>query len=251
MEKPNFKTYSRYYDLINNDKNYLGEVEYICNLLNKHNSTGKDMLEFGSGTGIHGRMLAEKGFNVLGVELSSDMVRQSIETKGFKCIQGDIRDLKLSKKFNIVLSLFHVISYQVSNSDLINTFKTASSHLKGGGFFVFDVWYSPAVYAQTPGIRLKCKKNSSMEIIRISEPTMLVNSNQVDVKFKIYAIDHSANSYECFEEIHSMRHFTIPEIDLLAKMSGFKLIQSEEFLTSNSPNSNTWGVCFVLQKQND
>jgi hypothetical protein len=45
-----------------------------------------------------------------------------------------------------------------------------------------------------------------------------------------------------------MRHFSICEIQLLCNLSGFELIQSEEFLSANKPDTNSWGVCFVLRK---
>jgi hypothetical protein len=45
-----------------------------------------------------------------------------------------------------------------------------------------------------------------------------------------------------------MRHFSIPEIELLAKLTGFEIIKTEEFLSGETPGPNTWGVCFVLSK---
>ena len=45
-----------------------------------------------------------------------------------------------------------------------------------------------------------------------------------------------------------MRCFSIPEIELLANQTGFKLLHSEEFITRKAPAIDTWGVCFILQK---
>ena len=45
-----------------------------------------------------------------------------------------------------------------------------------------------------------------------------------------------------------MRHFSIPEIALLAKTTHFELVHSEAFLTEENPSENTWGVCFILKK---
>ena len=46
-----------------------------------------------------------------------------------------------------------------------------------------------------------------------------------------------------------MRHFSIPEIALLADLTNFTVIKTEEFGTQEKPSENTWGVCFVLQKK--
>ena len=61
---PVFDAYSRYYDLLYQDKDYDGEVDYIDSLLRKYKTPGNDLLEFGSGTGKHGRLLIEKGYNI-------------------------------------------------------------------------------------------------------------------------------------------------------------------------------------------
>jgi hypothetical protein len=45
-----------------------------------------------------------------------------------------------------------------------------------------------------------------------------------------------------------MRHFSIPEIHMLASFTGFELLKAEEFLSGNEPSENTWGVNFILRK---
>jgi hypothetical protein len=45
-----------------------------------------------------------------------------------------------------------------------------------------------------------------------------------------------------------MRHFSIPEIGLLAEHTGFKILKTEEFLTASDPSERTWGVCIILKK---
>ncbi|MEO5344644.1 MAG: hypothetical protein H7842_15245 [Gammaproteobacteria bacterium SHHR-1] len=54
----------------------------------------------------------------------------------------------------------------------------------------------------------------------------------------------------CYDNICtlSMRHFSLPEIDLLAGQAGFARVRAEEFLTGTVPGEGTWGVCVVLQK---
>jgi hypothetical protein len=45
-----------------------------------------------------------------------------------------------------------------------------------------------------------------------------------------------------------MRHFSLPEIDLLANAHGFERVNTEEFLTGNPAGENTWGVCVTLKR---
>jgi SAM-dependent methyltransferase len=243
-----FDAYSRYYDLLYRDKNYAAEVAYIDDLFSRHGIAGRELLEFGSGTGKHGRLLAERGYRVTGIERSAEMVAQATATEGFSCQQGDICTVRLGRTFDAVLSLFHVISYQVSNQALRAVFARAAEHLQSGGLFVFDVWYSPAVYAQRPEVRVKRMADSAIEITRIAEPVIYPNENRVDVNYTIFAHDLASGACQSLSETHPMRHFSLPELDLLATGNGFERLAAEAFLTGDEPGEDTWGVCIVLRR---
>lgn len=243
-----FNAYSRYYDLLYRDKDYVGEAAYIQDLLSRHGIKQGDLLEFGSGTGKHGRLLAGKGYTVHGIERSADMVAQADVAPGFTCQQGDICVVQLDRTYNAVLSLFHVVSYQVSNAQLLAVFENAAAHLGQGGLFIFDFWYTPAVYAQQALVRVKRMADDLVEITRIAEPDIHTNENRVDVNYTIYARNKIDGAVQVLQEKHPMRHFSLPEIDLLAQMAGFKRIDAEEFLTKAQPSPQTWGVCVTLQK---
>ena len=205
----------------------------------------------GSGTGRHGKLFADKWYNVLGLERSTEMVAvaNTKKHKNFNSIQGDITDFSLNKQFDVVTALFHVISYVNHNQDIEAVFKNVHLHLKPGGLFIFDVWYSPAVYTKKPETRIKRLKNDLIELIRIAEPEVDHNANVVTVNYHIIVKDLNNDQIKEIKEVHPMRHFSIPEIQLYADKHGFEVLKAEEFLTGKTPSENTWGVCFVLKKQ--
>jgi SAM-dependent methyltransferase len=246
----NFKNYSKYYNLLYKEKKYSEEVDYVIRLITKYSNNGKNLLELGSGTGIHGNLLNKCGYKVYGIEQSPEMVDLA-KSNNFDCEVNDISSFVLNRKFDIVISLFHVISYLTDNNLLIDTFNNANNHLDINGLFIFDVWYSPAVYEQKPSVKIKKINDSNLEVIRIAEPKILYEKNIVDVKFTIIAKDLTNNEFSVFEEIHPMRHFAIQEIDLLAKLTNFEVIKVEEFLTGNNVSISTWGACFILKKINN
>jgi SAM-dependent methyltransferase len=243
-----FNAYSRYYDLLYRDKDYLGEVNYIQALLNRQGISKGNLLEFGSGTGKHASLLANRGYHVHGIERSAEMVAQAVSVNGFTCQQGDICNVQLGRKFDAVLSLFHVVSYQTSNDAVRAVFERAADHLDSGGVFLFDVWYSPAVYSQQPLVRVKRMVDEKIEITRIAEPILYPNENRVDVQYTFYVRDTISGKVDMMSEVHPMRHFSLPELDFIAKAAGFEQLGAEEFLTGLEPSGNTWGVCVVLRK---
>lgn len=245
---PVFDDYSRYYDLLYNDKDYAGEVDYIDSLLKEYGISGNELLEFGSGTGKYGRLLAEKGYNVFGIERSQKMVAETRQTEGFICQKDDIRSVSLGRTFDAVLALFHVISYQTSNTDLQEVFQRAAEHLEIGGLFLFDIWYTPAVNHLKPKTRVKRITDNEVEVTRIAEPDVFPNENRVDVNYTIFVRNKKTDTFQTLSETHSMRHFSIPEIDLLAATTSFRRLAVEEFFTGANVDEQTWGVCIVLKK---
>jgi SAM-dependent methyltransferase len=243
-----FDSYSHYYDLIYKDKNYAEEVAYINTLLHRLGLQTGEILELGSGTGKHGCLLGEKGYRVTGLERSASMAARANKTANFECIVGDACDSKLNRKFDAVLALFHVVSYQTSNESLIKLFRNAHDHLALDGFFVFDVWYSSAVGRSPPEVRIKRVSNARINVTRLAEPVIRSEKNQVDVNYTIIVEDKMGKDWHSFKELHAMRHFSTPEILLLCEMVGFELLSAEEFLTGKTPSQDTWGVCYVLRK---
>ena len=216
-----FNYYSQYYDLLYRDKDYVQETNALISLLLRVGVTGKDLLELGSGTGRHGRLLASSGYRVMGIERSAQMVKHAEIVSGFTCKQGDICTVNLESKFDAVIALFHVVSYQTTDNDLQSVFARASEHLHVGGVFVFDVWYSPAVFSQTPEVRVKRIADETVEITRIAEPALYPNENRVDVNYTFFVRDISSNLIKPYSEVHHMRHFSLPELQYLARINGF------------------------------
>jgi SAM-dependent methyltransferase len=250
-ENLNFtNNYSLYYDLLYKEKEYKKEANYIESLIKEFSPSTTSLIELGSGTGNHAKFLCDCGFSVVGLERSPEMVSISNDKNivGFKAITANIIDFNLLHTFDAAISLFHVISYLNLNKDLVSCFNNVHKHLKNNGIFIFDVWFTPAVYSQGTDTRIKRINDSSIEIIRIAESTSNTSNNVVDVQFDIIIKSNKTDLQEVYREHHFMRHFSIPEIELLASQSGFHILKVEEFMTGNQPSTNTWGVCFILKK---
>lgn len=252
-----FDAYSRYYDLLYQDKDYQSESDYIGELIHKHAPKTSSILELGCGTGAHAIPLAKLGFNIYGIDLSSSMLnraelkreKQTNEIKQrLQFSPGDIRKFRVGKLFDTVISLFHVLSYQTDNQDVMAMFQTAASHLTPGGLFIFDFWYGPAVLVQRPEVRIKrfCDENTS--VIRLCEPELKVNQNIVDVNFEIIVEDLLSGTREVIKEKHPMRYFFLPELALVCEISGFKNVNFEAWM-GGQVNDQSWGVtCYAFRR---
>ncbi len=247
----NFKTYSKYYDLLYQDKDYVSETNYVLDLIKNYAPNSKSILELGSGTGIHAELLSRQNFEIVGIERSPEMVaianKNANDKTSFKI--ADITYFHLGQVFDVAISLFHVISYLTNNNSLIKTFENVNAHLNKGGIFIFDVWHSPAVHYQTPEKRSKIFKNEEVEVVRNAIPVIYHEQNVVEVNYEINITDLTDHTISIVNEQHPMRHFSKPEIELLAYATGFELVESETFLTKTKPSNDTWGVCYILRKK--
>ncbi|HEY0243837.1 MAG TPA: class I SAM-dependent methyltransferase [Gemmatimonadaceae bacterium] len=249
-----FAGYSRYYDLLYRDKDYAGEAKYVAELIRHHASQARTVMEIGCGTGAHAVELAQLGFDVAGVDMSEGMLEAADARRAslapdiaakMEFARGDARTVRLGRKFDAVISLFHVMSYQTTNADLAAVFTTAREHLEPGGVFVFDCWYGPAVLRQWPAVTEKNLSDDATEIARRAEPVIHAAENVVDVNYTVVVTDKLTRASETLRETHRMRYLFTPEIEMALSTARMTLVDSRGWMTDSPPGFETWGAVFV------
>lgn len=245
--------YSQYYDLLYSDKNYKAEVDYVEGLIKVHTEDAKSLLDMGCGTGKHAELFCEKGYKVHGIDLSQEMLeiaetRRKGKEDRLSFSHSNIQELNLNKKFDAVVSLFHVMSYQSSNEELIKAFEVAKNHLSDGGVFIFDFWYGPAVLTDLPTTRVKRLENEQINVTRIAEPILHAQENIVDVNYNIFIEDKVSGKIVEKKELHKMRYFFDTEFELICQKVGFSIKKRYGWMNTKNPDFNSWNVVWILKK---
>jgi len=248
-----FNKYAKYYNHFYAEKNYSLEAKYIADIINKKNPKAKSILDYGCGSGKHAIELAKLGYKVNGIDQSPLLIKEAkkLQKKQNNDINqkinftvGDIRNYNATSKYDVVISLFHVISYQTLNSDIQSTFCSAKNNLQKDGIFIFDCWYGPAVLENKPENRYKCISTSRFNFTRFATPSLDINKNTVDVEYTINIFDKNNSSFSQITECHKMRYLFLTEIELYFSLYDFKIFLAEEWMTKNDLNSQTWYGCF-------
>lgn len=253
-----FGRYSKYYDLLNQAKDYAAEVSYVSKKIRFYAPEAKSILDIGCGTGIHAANLVKLGYQVTGIDRSEDMVEQARGNAVRICPNsqygsinfsvGDIRDFSCTEEFDVIVSLFHVISYLSTNEDLNAAFANITKHVRPGGILIFDHWYGPAVLSDRPAFRVRTFEDDEVKIYRIATPTIHANLNTVDIKYDFIILEKSSGKYGEFSEKHSMRYLFFPEIEQLLSRHNFKVISFSEWMSEKEPNDKSWNTVIVAAR---
>jgi SAM-dependent methyltransferase len=251
-----FGDYASYYDGLYRDKDYRAEAAFVLGLVRRNCPQARTLLELGCGTGAHAEHLSASGVRIHGVDRSAAMLelararkeKLAPEIAGRMVFSpGDVREIRLPETFDAVVSLFHVVSYQVGNQDLRDCFATAKHHLLPGGVFVFDCWYGPAVLSDRPSVRVKRWEDEGTSVTRIAEPTLHANENIVDVQYTLFARNRISEVTKVFEELHRMRYLFLPEVKALASVEGLELIEARAWMSEREPGLDSWNACVVVR----
>jgi SAM-dependent methyltransferase len=101
---------------------------------------GATVLDLGCGTGRHARALASRGFNVLGIDLSAESIRQAKESEGPN-LWFRRQDMRLpfgNDVFDFVVNLFTSYGYFEDPADDLTVIHNIARSLRAGGRVVLD-----------------------------------------------------------------------------------------------------------------
>jgi SAM-dependent methyltransferase len=237
---PLFQDLSEVYDLLYKDKDYRGEADYIHSLIQAWAPQAHSVLDVGCGTGRHALLLAEKGYEMTGVDLSPRMIEQArtaarAKSQRVRFEQGTAQDARLHQRFDVVTSLFHVMSYQVTNAMLLSAFRNVKEHLVPGGKFIFDFWHGSAVLRDPPQSREKTAQDETRRVVRKTRPVLFPNEDRIQIHFDFELASTRGESRKTFQETHELRYFFLPELDLALEMSGLQRLKHLEWMSSDEP----------------
>lgn len=247
-----FQDYAYYYNAFYQDKDYKSEAEQVDFLLKKYGKNIKNIMNYGCGTGRHDMELLRLGYQCSGIDMSPlmiDIARKNAESEKLKINfeVADIRNYEPKDKYDAVISLFHVMSYQNGNKDVLAAFQNARKALNKGGIFLFDVWYGPGVLSDKPVVRVKEIEDKENRLVRIARPVMHDKKNVVDVCYEVLVIQKQTGETRTINEVHNMRYFFRPEIEYLLCEAGFELIDNLDCNTLDETDFDSWTSYFVAK----
>jgi SAM-dependent methyltransferase len=135
--RPLYRELAPFYEVLE-ERDYSSEVSLIASELERRGC--RKVIDLGCGVGTHARMLAERGFEVTGIDLSPHMVRQARRASegvtNVRFLVGDYYSYRPRRSFDAALCLNW--SIPVVERDLARFLRNTWRMLKGGGLLIFD-----------------------------------------------------------------------------------------------------------------
>jgi SAM-dependent methyltransferase len=168
-----FTRSEQYYDAIYSGKDYAAEAAHIKKLIAQHKrSDGNTLLDVACGTGGHVPYLRDD-FVYEGLDLDPEML--ALARKRFPDVvfhQGDMVDVTLGHRFDVVTCLFSSIAYTRTDQRLRQAIATLAGHLRPGGVLLIGSFFTPqdwipgyphAMFVDQPDLKLARLNVSGME----------------------------------------------------------------------------------------
>ncbi len=140
-----YEALSRVYDALNGDVHYAAMADFYEATWKEAGITPSLVLDLGCGTGKMTVELAGRGYDMIGIDASADMLSHAFLRKyeagadGVLFLQQDMRDFELYGTVGAVVSTLDCVNYLTGEGELEKCFALVHNYLDPDGVFIFDV----------------------------------------------------------------------------------------------------------------
>ena len=226
-------------------------AELLPAVLERFGTEPKTILDLACGEGTFAVVMAKKGLQVTGVDLSSQMLRiageqAKKENVNAEFLLQDMRSLPLEERFDLVTCWYDSLNYLLELEDLEKTFAGAWRALKIGGLFIFDMntIYGLAVNWQQHPCNVQ---QDTLELFEIHRPGYDFEKNIATLR--ITGFVKEGNGWTRIDEEHKERGYCLEEIKQSLKKTGFQELACWGSIQEMSePKPDSGRIWFVVQK---
>ncbi|MDD3253239.1 MAG: class I SAM-dependent methyltransferase [Lachnospiraceae bacterium] len=238
------------YDMFMDNIPYEEWSRYLIGLLEEHDVKDGLVLDLGCGTGTLTRLLAARGYDMIGVDLSEEMLeiareKQVEQPDGILYLQQDMREFELYGTVRAIVSICDSMNYLENCEDLVQVFKLANNYLDPGGILIFDL-NTMYKYRELLGERTIAENRDEGSFIWENYFDEEERVNEYDLTLFIREQD---GRYRKYEETHYQTAFELDEVkDALAE-AGMELLVVYDAFTKEPPREDSERVYFIAREQ--
>lgn len=220
-----YEEFAQVYDLFNEDADYDALFSYVQNKLCEHEINDGIVADLGCGTGELTLRLAEAGYDMIGLDLSADMLsvlREKMDEANITnvlLLQQNLAELDLYGTIRAAVSTFDTLNH-IAPNDLKKTIAQTSLFMEKGGIFVFDM--------NTPYKNKTVLANHTYEFEADEASCVWKNSYDEKNACTHISIEVQYSDGERYTESFDEYIYTCAEIKMLCEAAGLRVICTED-----------------------
>ena len=210
------------------------------------------MLDLGCGTGSMTEELAGRGYDMIGVDNSEDMLEIAMEKRqesghDILYLLQDMQEFELYGTVRAVVSVCDSVNYVTEKEELEQVFRLVNNYLDPGGIFVFD-FNTEYKYREVLGDRTIAENREDSSFIWDNYYYEEEHMNEYELTLFIQEADQK-ELYHKYQETHFQRAYTLEEIGELLERSGLRFVAAYEDYTKKAPGKGSERICVVAREQ--
>ena len=204
--------------------------------------------ELGCGTGTLTELLADAGYDMIGVDVSEEMLGEAFAKKiesghDILYLNQDMRDFELYGTVRAIVSRCDSLNYITDIDELIRVFRLVNNYLDPKGLFIFDM-KTEYMFSQILGSGTFARNNENGSYIWENAwyPQDKIN------EYELTLFTREGKLFRRSAEIHTQRAYSIAEIKNAAAEAGLEFISVTDADTEAEPGEDTARFLFVLRE---
>ncbi len=239
------------YDALTYDVDYSAWADYIEKHFRKNPLPGNTVLDLACGTGSLTRELALRGYELIGVDQSPEMLsRAADKNRGGSPIEPiflcqSMEKLDLYGTVDACVCCLDSVNYVTDPKKLRRAFQRVRLFLTPGGLFLFDINSS----AKLEGLDGQVFLDETEDTYCVWRAEFSKRSRICSYFMDIFRLDESTGQWDRGEELHRERAYTVPELTALLEEAGFTDIRTFGNLNMRAPKPNEPRIFFTARKE--
>lgn len=243
-----YSGFAEVYDLFMDNVPYEAWGKYLTKRLRENGIEDGLVLELGCGTGKMTRILSKAGYDMIGVDMSQEMLgiaaEKEAEGKPILYLNQDMREFELYGTVRAVVSVCDSMNYLTEQEELLRVFQLVDNYLDPGGIFIFDL-NTIYKYEEVLGENTFCENREECSFIWENYYDRGSRINEYDMTFFVKGED---NRYEKFQEIHYQKGYDLKEIRALLEMAGLEVLACFGEDSTEPPTEDCERVYFIARE---
>ena len=244
-----YTSFAEVYDTFMDNVPYEEWADYLEERLKEYGVKDGLVLELGCGTGSMTELLAEKGYDMIGVDNSEDMLEIAMEKRiesghDILYLLQNMQEFELYGTVKAVVSVCDSVNYITEKAELEEVFRLVNNYLDPQGIFIFD-FNTEYKYREILGNQVIAEDREECSFIweNYYDYTSMINEYELTL-----FVQEEDDLYRKYQESHFQKAYTLQDIRSMIEASGLKFVTAYDAYTQKAPMHNSERITVIARE---